>query len=172
MAPGRGWGGLVYYRQLCNGFIDGRYICGTWCAGRTFMSDLGGDEPTNLPDPTGIMPDMRCGGYCACGQYALVTREGGYSFYKPLLAGEYGSEMPVYRIQDGPAFRGKPTVRGNILAACNRVDGDITVLDITDLTAPKLISEFKVSGNPDLPFIGDGYLMIPAGYQGLIKFEL
>ena len=73
----RGWGGLVYYRQLCNGFTDGRYICGTWCAGRTFMSDLGGDEPVNLPDPTGIMPDMRCGGYCACGEYALVTRDGG-----------------------------------------------------------------------------------------------
>jgi hypothetical protein len=40
------------------------------------------------------------------------------------------------------------------------------------LTAPKLIRKFKVSGNADLPFIGDGYLMIPAGYQGLIKFEL
>jgi len=170
--PERGWGGLVYYRQLCNGFIDGRYICGTWCAGRTFMSDLGGDEPVDLPDPTGVLPDMTCGGYCACGQYALVTRDGGYSFYKPLLAGEYGPEMPVYRIQGGPAFRGKPAVRGNILVACNRVDGDVTILDITDLTAPKLIRRFKVSGNADLPFIGDGYVMIPAGYQGLIKFDL
>jgi hypothetical protein len=136
------------------------------------MSDLGGDEPANLPDPTGIMPDMRCGGYCACGQYALLTRDGGYSFYKPLLAGEYDSEIPVYRIQGGSAFRGKPAVRGNILAACNRVGGDITVVDITDLKTPKLMRKFKVSGNADLPFIGDGYLMIPAGYQGLIKFEL
>jgi len=168
----RGWGGLVYYRQLCNGFIDGRYICGTWCAGRTFMSDLGGDEPTNLPDPTGVMPDMRCGGYCACGQYALLTRDGGYSFYSPLPAGEYDSQMPIYRIPGGPVFQGKPTVRGNVLAACNRVDGDVTVLDISDLKAPRLIRKFKVSGNPDLPLIGDGYLMIPAGYQGLIKFDL
>jgi hypothetical protein len=168
----RGWAGLVYYRQLCNGFIDGRYICGTWCAGRTFMSDLGGDEPANLPDPTGIMPDMRCGGYSACGEYALVTRDGGYSFYKPLLKGEYDSEIPVYRIQGGPTFRGKPAVRDNILAACNRIDGDVTVLDITDLTVPKLLCKFNVSGNPDLPFIGDGYFMIPAGYQGLIRFEL
>ncbi len=69
----RSWGGLVHYRQLCNGFIDGKYICGTWSAGRTFMSDLSGDEPTNLPDPTGILPDMSRGGYCACGQWALVT---------------------------------------------------------------------------------------------------
>ena len=161
----------MYYRQLCNGFIAGRYICGTWCAGRTFMVDLGGDKPVNLPDPTGVMPDMECGGYCPCGEYALVTRDGGYSVYKPLLSGDYGSEMPVYRIQGGPDFRGKPAARGNILAACNRVDGDVTVLDIANLTAPKLKCKFRVSGNPDLPFIGTGYLLIPAGYQGLIKFE-
>ncbi len=168
----RGWGGLVYYRQLCNGFIDGRYICGTWCGGRTFMSDLGGDEPANLPDPIGLLPDMRSGGYCACGQYALLTRDGGYSFYKPLLSGEYDAQIPVYRIQDGPAFRGKPAVRGDILAACDRVEGEVTVLDIADLTAPKLVCKFKVSGNADVPFIGDGYVLIPAGYQGLIKFDL
>ncbi len=168
----RGWGGLVYYRQLCNGFIDGKYICGTWCGGRTFMSDLGGDEPASLPDPTGLLPDMRCGGYCACGQYALLTRDGGYSFYKPLLTGQYDKKVPVYRVQEGTAFRGKPTVRGNILAACNRVDGDVTILDITDLKSPKLIRKFRVSGNPDLPFIADGYVLVPAGYQGLIKFDL
>ena len=168
----RGWGGLVYYRQLCNGFIDGKYICGTWCAGRTFMSDLSGDEPRNLPDPTGLLPDMSRGGYCACGEYALLTRDGGYSFYKPLLTGEYDSKIPVYQVSGGPAFQGKPTVRGNILAACNRIDGDVTVLDITDLKVPKLIRKFKVSGNADLPFIGAGYVMIPAGYQGLIKFDL
>lgn len=168
----RGWGGLVYYRQLCNGFIDGKYICGTWCGGRTFMSDLGGDEPASLPDPTGLLPDMRCGGYCACGQYALLTRDGGYSFYKPLLTGEYDTKIPVYRVQEGPAFRGKPTVRGNILAACNRVDGDVTIFDITDLKSPKLIRKFRVSGNADLPFIADGYVLVPAGYQGLIKFDL
>ena len=168
----KGWAGLVYYRQLCNGFIDGQYICGTWCAGRTFMSDLGGDKPMDLPDPVGLLPDMTRGGYCACGEYALLTRKGGYSVYKPLLTGEYDFQVPVYRIQDGPDFYGKPTVRGNILAACDRINGDISLVDITDLKAPKLIRQFKISGNPDLPFIGDGYILIPAGNQGIIKFEL
>ncbi|QDT28016.1 LVIVD repeat protein [Gimesia panareensis] len=168
----RGWGGLVYYRQLCNGFIDHRITCGTWCAGRTFMSDLSGDAPVNLPDPIGLLPAMRRGGYAACGEYALVTRDGGYSFYKPLSAGEYDSELPVYRIPAGPAFYGKPTVRGNILAACNRIDGEITLVDITDLKTPRLIRHFKITGNPDLAFIGDGYVLIPAGRQGLIKFDL
>ncbi|QNN22007.1 hypothetical protein HED60_06880 [Planctomycetales bacterium ZRK34] len=168
----RGWGGLVYYRQLCNGFIDDRYICGTWCAGRTFMSDLGGNKPVDLPDPINLLPDMRSGGYCAFGPYALLTRSGGYSFYKPRLTGEYDASVPVYRIQGGPAFRGKPAIRDNILVACDRVDGDVTVVDISDLTAPKLVRQFKVSGNPDVPFVGDGYVLIPAGYQGLIKFGL
>lgn len=168
----RGWGGLVYYRQLCNGFIEGRYICGTWCAGRTFMMDVGGDEPKELPDPVNILPDMESGGYCACGPYALVTRKGGYSFYKPLLEGEYPADMPVYRIAGGPAFHGKPAVHDNILVACNRVEGNVTVVDISKLTAPKLVRAFKVSGNPDVPFVGDGFVLIPAGYQGLIRFDL
>lgn len=168
----RGWGGLVYYRQLCNGFIDDSTICGTWCAGRTFMSDLSGGEPASLPDPIGLLPDMRRGGYAACGEYALVTRDGGYSFYKPLSKGEYDSERPVYRIPNGPAFYGKPTVRGNILVACDRINGKITVVDITDLKKPRLVRQFQITGNPDLAFIGDGYVLIPAGRQGLIRFAL
>jgi hypothetical protein len=35
-----------------------------------------------------------------------------------------------------------------------------------------LIRRFKISGNPDLPFIGDGFVLIPAGYQGLFRFGL
>lgn len=168
----RGWGGLVYYRQLCNGFIGGKIIGGTWCAGRTFMSDLSGDEPANLPDPLGALPDMRRGGYAACGEYALVTRDGGYSVYKPLREGAYDSELPVYRIPGGPDFFGKPTVRGNLLVTSNRIDGDVTVVDIADVKTPKLVRQFKISGNPDLAYVGDGFILIPAGRQGLIKFEL
>jgi hypothetical protein len=168
----RGWGGLVYYRQLGNGFINDSVICGTWCAGRTFMSDLSGSEPSNLPDPIGLLPDMKSGGYAASGEYALLTRDGGYSVYQPLREGEYDFELPVHRIPGGPSFHGKPTVRDNILVACNRIDGDVTVVDIADLKAPKLVRKFKISGNPDLAFIGDGYVMIPAGRQGLIKFDL
>lgn len=168
----RGWGGLAYYRQLCNGFIDGRYICGTWCAGRTFMMDLGGAEPNELPDPVGFLPDMESGGYCACGPYALLTRDGGYSYYKPLPDGSYPADLPVYRIEGGPAFRGKPAVRGNVLVACNRIEGDVTVVDISDLETPRLLGTFQISGNPDVPFPGDGFVLVPAGYQGLIRFEL
>lgn len=167
----RGWGGLVYYRQLCNGFIDDDVICGTWCAGRTFMSDLSGKEPVALPDPLGLLPDMKRGGYSACGEYALVTRNGGYSFYKPLEEGEYDFELPVYRISGGPNFWGKPTVRGDVLVACDRINGEITVVDISDLKKPKLIKQFEITGNPDLAFIGDAYVLIPAGRQGLIRFE-
>lgn len=168
----RGWAGLVYYRQLCNGFIDNRYLCGTWCGGRTFMSDLSGDEPTNLPDPIGLLPDMRRGGYASYDDYALVTRGGGYSIYKPLTKGEYNFESPIYRIQGGPNFYGKPTVRENILVVCNRIDGDITIVDISKPETPKLIRQFKIRGNPDLAFLGKGFILIPAGHQGLIKFEL
>ncbi|QDV18754.1 hypothetical protein Pan153_34150 [Gimesia panareensis] len=51
-------------------------------------------------------------------------------------------------------------------------DGDVTVVDITDLNTPRLIRHFQITGNPDLAFIGDGYVLIPAGRQGLIRFVL
>lgn len=165
----RGWGGLVYYRQLCNGFIDGKYICGTWCGGRTFMQDLGGSKPKPLPDVPGILPDMEAGGYCSCGPCALLTRNGGYSFYKPGYEGNFEG-LPVYRIKGGPVFRGKPTCRGNLLVACNRVEGDVTFVDISNLREPKLICQFKVSGSADCAFIGEDSVLIPAGYQGLLRF--
>ncbi|MCC9607157.1 hypothetical protein LOC68_14245 [Blastopirellula sp. JC732] len=167
-----GWGGLVYYRQLCNGFIADNVLCGTWCGGRTFMSDLSGDKPTNLPDPIGLLPDMQRGGYASSGNYALLTRGGGYSLYQPLKEGEYDFDLPIYRIQGGPNFYGKPTVRGDVLVACNRIDGDVTLVDIRDPQKPKLIRQFKLRGNPDLAYIGKDYVLIPAGRQGLIKFEL
>jgi len=166
----RGWGGLVYYRQLCNGFIDGRYICGTWCAGRTFMLDLGGDRPQSLPDVLGVMPDMESGGYCPCGHDALLTRSGGYSLYKPGYEGRY-EDLPVYKIQGGPAISGKPTCRENLLATCNRVTGSVSLVDVTNLTEPKLIGQFQLSGNPDCAFLGEHSLLLPAGYQGLFRCE-
>lgn len=162
----KGWGGLIYYRQLCNGFIDGRYICGTWCAGRTFMLDCGSDEPTPLPDVTGVLPDMEAGGYCPCGPYALLTRDGGYSYYRP---GYEDGELPVYRLADGVVFYGKPTCHGNLLVACNRISGEVTLLDIADLAKPQLVARFTVSGNPDCAFIGDRSILVPVGYQGLFR---
>lgn len=163
-----GWGGLVYYRQLCNGFIDGRYICGTWCAGRTFMLDLGGRQPQSLPDVMGILPDMEAGGYAACGPYALLTKDGGYAYFRPGYMGKY-EDLPVYKINSGPAFYGKPTCRGNLLAVCNRIRGDVTLVDITKLDAPKLLGQFTLSGNADCAFIGADGVLIPAGYQGLFR---
>lgn len=169
----RGWGGLVYYRQLGNGFIDDRLIPGTWCAGRTFMADLEGDGPIELPDPIGLLPDMKRGGYAACGEYALLTRAGGYSVYKPLREGGYEDfEAPVHRIPGGPLFYGKPTVRENLLVACDRINGEITIVDISNLESPRLVRSFTISGNPDLAFLGDGIVLIPADRQGLMRFEL
>jgi hypothetical protein len=166
----RGWGGLIYYRQLCNGFIDGRYICGTWCAGRTFMLDCGGDEPTPLPDITGVLPDMETGGYCPCGPYALLTREGGYSLLRP---GEGGTadNLPVHTLGHGRSFRGKPTCQQGLLVACDRINGVVTLVDVADPRNPKFLGQLTITGNPDCAFIAPDSVLIPAGYQGLFRLQ-
>jgi hypothetical protein len=166
----RGWGGLIYYRQLCNGFIDGRYICGTWCAGRTFMLDCASDEPTPLPDVAAALPDMETGGYCPCGEYALLTRNGGYSLLRP---GEGGTadNLPVQTAVDGSSFHGKPTCRGDLLVTSDRINGGVTLVDVADPFSPRPICRLQFSGNPDCAFIGEESILIPAGYQGLFRIE-
>jgi hypothetical protein len=116
----------------------------------------------------GILPDMEAGGYCPCGPHALLTREGGYSFFQPGYAGAY-EELPVYRPRDGRAFYGKPTCRENLLVACNRINGEVTFVDISCLTEPQIVCQFTVSGNPDCAFIGEDSVLIPVGYQGLFR---
>ena len=164
----RGWGGLIYYRQLCNGFVDGRYICGTWCAGRTFLLDLGGEQPLAMPDVTGILPDMETGGYCPCGPYALLTREGGYTLFAP---GHSGSceDLPVHRLPGGQGFRGKPTCRDGLLVACDRIGGEVTFVDVSRSQAPRLLCRFVGEGNPDCAFVGDESILLPMGYGGLFR---
>jgi hypothetical protein len=162
-------GGLVYFRQLCNGFIEGKYICGYRNGGEAFMADFSGPAPEPMPDVEGLKVGMM-NGFAPCGEYVLATHRGGYVFYKPGTQGS-ADALPVHRIKDGPQIWGKPTVKGRLLTACNRFTGDVFIADISDLTAPRLIRQFNISGSPDCAFIADDHILIPAGYQGLLKFD-
>lgn len=163
-------GGLVYFRQLCNGFVDGKFICGYRNSGDPFWADFSGTEPKFLPDIEGLRLSMQ-NGYAACGEYALATHKGGYVYYKPQASVSH-KDLLVYRITDGPQFLGKPATNGKILTVCDRFTGDVTVVNISDLTTPKLICRFRISGSPDCAFVADDHILLPAGYQGLFRFEL
>jgi hypothetical protein len=113
---------------------------------------------------------MEAGGYCSCGPHALLTRGGGYSLLRPDQV-EATENLPVYRLAGGGSFRGKPTCQGDLLVACDRINGGVTLVDVADPCAPRLISQFQISGNPDCAFVGPDSVLIPAGYQGLFRLQ-
>ena len=40
------------------------------------------------------------------------------------------------------------------------------------MTAPKLLASLSFAGNPDIAYYSDGEIILPLGYQGILKFSL
>lgn len=92
----------------------------------------------------------------------------GYVIYDPV-----SDNTPVITAVDSDvAFSGRPAIFGNILVASDRINGNIHLVDISDLVSPQVIKTIQVAGNPDSAVMLGRYLLIPAGYQGLFRFDI
>lgn len=101
------------------------------------------------------------------GTQMIATRSGGLvrfdqSETRPLDA------LPVSRVT-GKWLSGKLTVSGQRIALANRALGDVFILDASDLDHPKLVEKLSLEGNPGRVVFTNTGVLIPAGYQGLIK---
>ena len=65
-------------------------------------------------------------------------------------------------------FGGTPTVCGDYLVVCDRVNGKIAIYVIETGTLLGIIS---VDGNPDIAYADGTMIYIPLGYQGLLKID-
>ncbi|MFW9847277.1 MAG: hypothetical protein ACFFD6_11040, partial [Candidatus Thorarchaeota archaeon] len=66
---------------------------------------------------------------------------------------------------------GKPCIFGDRLYVSNRPQGRVSVVDISDLEAPKLVDSLELEGNPGRIIVHGDIALIPAGYQGLLVRE-
>ena len=166
--------GLIYYRQMTENGSGGRYFGCWWNANLTHWYDLSGDEPIKLKNTQGRL-NYRSG---ATGlntgnpdEYkALVVCGGGYVIHDIRENLDYTKVKPI-RIP-GVKLAGKPIVSGNILAVADRIDGDVTICDISDPTSPKLLFRAKFNGHPDIVHISGGRAYIPLGHQGICVIRL
>ncbi|MFV2065881.1 MAG: hypothetical protein ACC645_02805 [Pirellulales bacterium] len=158
--------GLLYGDQLMRGLAENRYACVFWHVSGLHWYDMHAD-----PEPTysGDTCPLRIGSSNGLVEYkgkTLATLRGGYVL---LDRGEHRSlaELPVRHIGSRHDL-GKPTVFGHRLGAANRATGVVTVIDIDDITQPKLIEQFETPGNPGRILIRNGAWVIPDGYHGLL----
>ena len=162
--------GLIYHRQITSSGAGGSCFGCFWNGNSTHWYDLSGEVPVLLPavqrklgfcDGITGLPDAYS---------ALVVYGGGYAVYD-MRSNQSYSDMMIRKI-DGFPLRGKPVVSGHILCVTDRLKGDVTICDVEDRDAPKLLAHMNFSGHPDLGCIADDCVYLPLGHQGLARVSL
>jgi hypothetical protein len=71
------------------------------------------------------------------------------------------------RYADKRLLLGRAWVYGSTMYVANRSTGEISVLDVSDASGPKLIERYTVPGNPGRVVVHKNAVVIPNGYEGL-----
>ncbi len=66
---------------------------------------------------------------------------------------------------------GKVVIGNNLMVVNNPTTGVVSIIDITNLDEPVLVNSIKFNSNPDICYIEDGKIYIPARHGGIIVLE-
>ena len=182
-----GWSshiGLVYFRQISNGLIGGRYLCVYGYAGKTYWYDFGENPEKSEPVLMFMNPNSgldMSGGFCALkgrnGRYVMGVTEGRFFVFDPSKtdADTLYADLPHYDFKNTSLkVKGKPSVFGDLLLVTDRIGGVCHVIDISGLDIDgglfeaRVLSSFEVAGNPDIAKVIDGKIIFPLGNQGIL----
>ena len=155
---------LMYHHNLTP-TVDGRYIGFFDNDPHEWWIDFGEDRPVLVVDKA-VSGAAMTTGITSYGNKALcVHGKGGLNVYRP-QDGFAGASVK------GSGFVGKPSADGDRLITCNRIYGDISIVDVSDINEPRLLRWLKVRGNPDIALINGENAYVPLGYQGLAKINI
>jgi len=158
--------GLFYGDQLVNKLYGERYLVAYWQRSGPAWYDVSGRAPTlagNTPDTTLY---SWTDGACEFGDKLLVVKRGKVALLDPDERRSLDT-LPAYGAE-GIRLAGRPSAEGNRLALAQRPDRRVSLLDISDLSHPRLERQYSLEGHPGACAFWKGRLVIPAGYQGLL----
>ena len=159
--------GLLYGDQMMRGLVDDRYTCVFWHVSGLHWYDL---KASPLPAFSGSQYAERIGssnGLTVFENRTLATVRGGFRILDhQRLAAPHSS--PAIAIEGLRAHPGAPTVAVDRLYAAHRASGRVTVVDISNPSAPRLVEEIETPGNPARVVFRNGSLIIANGYDGLL----
>ena len=165
----KGTPGLLYHRQLLHTGVDGRYYGGFWHAGNIRWYDTEG-ENLELEVAQGRLSFTEGVTATAHPHTALAIYGGGIVTFDIRAPREFIKNDAIK--PEGITLMGKPMVAGNLLVVSDRLEGDVVLADISDLTAPRLLKRLRFSGHPDLACVVKNSVYIPLGHQGIAKILL
>lgn len=160
--------GQQFSRQLSSGLAEGRYVACIWHSYGFFWYDIFGGSRPKYAGYCCKNPFLAFNGIVCTPEHTLMTHDKGYVL-PDLRDGGDLALLPHYGIE-GFDLTGKPTVYGNTLFVSNRLNGLVTVLDISDITDPRLQTCFRLEDSPDLVAKHKNKVAISAGYQGLLVY--
>lgn len=162
--------GLFYTFPLVCGLLEDRYAGCLWHATGYRWYDLyGGPKPVYSGDHFAMRANF-ADGLAAVGGKALLVSRGKYALIarderRPL-------EQSTFYGIPGRYLSGKPTIDGGTLYLSNRVLGTVQAVDISQLERPRLLAEVRLDEHPGPIVVHRKVPVIPAGYQGLLVWEV
>ncbi|MCI7812784.1 MAG: hypothetical protein MR543_03780 [Robinsoniella sp.] len=156
--------GMMYYRNICTGLVDGKYM-GIYGKNNIawYYSENGKLE--YLSDMDNIF-HREWNGMTAAGDMCLVIYQQGYYYFSP----EDSVISDRVKIR-GVSFEGKCISDGEILVISSLISGEIMLVDITKIDKPVVLESFTVEGNPDIACFAENSILIPCRYGGLIQLK-
>lgn len=157
--------GLFYREPFSPMTSDGHRLLVQW---HTFglveyEAKDGAVRPTGYRFPHAM--DTECGAAPWPKGWIATSRRGVFL----LREGEKRSPVEVGFIRpDGRPWPGKPVVQGQTVFVSDPFLGHVTAIDLTDPSAPRVLSRLSLNGHPGRVQIHDGKAIIPAGRDGLL----
>ena len=159
--------GSLYYRNIVNGNVNGMIgVIGmensVWLRSTGENLQLVASYRNSLYREEGGTASMTDG-------TVVTIANNGYRVYDPIADMNSDlSNLNVNKVSD-VFISGKATVSDGMLVVCNAYKGEIWVINIANPESPVLVSNFEISGNPDLCLVTENYILIPVKHSGLMK---
>ncbi len=161
--------GLLYRLPIANGFLNNRFVAGSWHTTGCFFYDIKSQDGIKflgqfIP-PLGVI-----NGVAFLDDKVLAIYEGGYII-------QNGPDKPQLKIKNpiktGQLYlKGKPVVYDNSrLYVSNRMKGIVFAVDISNINSPKENWQLQLSGNPGLIKECGDMVIVPGGHDGLLVFN-
>lgn len=163
--------GLVYHRQITLEGICGKYYGFFWNGNITKWFDLSGSVPVETEYHKDKKSLSFFDGITGLNEpyQALAMANGGYVI-ADIREDKSFADYEAHRIGD-LWLHGKPIVKDNILYISDRINGYVTICDISDINSPKLLFREYFAGYPDIPCPVQDGVIVPLGHQGIAKIN-
>lgn len=162
--------GTMYNRNLCSGLVAGKYA-GVADSSSIHWFDSSGSSMTKINTLTNKFASQP-NGVAACGDWALTIYNTGYVYYNPSQVTQNDlNSMQIKNIGGVKVLKGKAVSDGELLAVSFGYGKTVTLVDVSDIDNPILISQFEVDGYPDIASICGDMVIVPLRSGGILVLE-